>query len=484
MFTYGSQVNPSLGRQDFSSILQGAQARAQGQIQAAQAQAQMYANIGSTIGNAIQTFAQKQAEKQQQKAGSEFVSNWFKNNPDLATSFKLPTDDKGQPDPKAINAVIESLGGLKTAIPSLMAMGEFSAQNKMRRLQLGEMERSLAEQERMRQALSTPPAASAILSGARFEQLPTGKGAFSQAPSGVEDLLSRFQAAGVSPALYAQPALQLAQVQETLAQARERERGKPVVTGAFSTFEEANKEINRLTKEGAFGEDTIGTVKFENGKFVIESSLRQPRQVPDLEAAERIRLSGKLMDADIANGEQARRLLPQTNRMIQSLKSGMKTGKFEAAKAELTSYAKSFGFKVDEEALAEKEQFQAYATQQILGFFQLTKGAVSNKENELYALMGPGYSRSERANELLLEVIQERQKLDAAIGDNALRAIEEGWSPAKTAQERRKLIQAYDAKLPDPQKLGVTQISGEMPVLPQSPSGGLSPSTRALIPSR
>jgi hypothetical protein len=265
----------------------------------------------------------------------------------------------------------------------------------------------------------------------------------------------------------------LGKTQADTAEARARaiSLATPKAALGYDTFEAANKELTRLTKAGAFGEDTVGTVKFDNGRFVIESSLKLPRQVADPEAAERIRLSGKLMDADIASGEQARRLIPQTNSMISMLEGGLETGKLAPAKARFLAYAKAAGFDVDEAQLGKAEQFQAYATQQILGFISQTKGAVSNKENELFALMGPGFDRTPEGNKLLLRAIQERQKLDAAIGDNALRAIEEGWSQAKTAQERRKLIEAYDAKLPDPKSLGVKPASApSAPVQPGSPT--------------
>ena len=58
MFSYGSQVNPALLRQDFSSILQGAQAQAQGITQAAQTRAQSMANIGSQVSEGFKTYVQ------------------------------------------------------------------------------------------------------------------------------------------------------------------------------------------------------------------------------------------------------------------------------------------------------------------------------------------------------------------------------------------------------------------------------------------
>jgi hypothetical protein len=93
------------------------------------------ANIGSTIGGAIQTYVQKQEEKKQNEAGSQFISNWFKSNPTLAASFKLPVDEKGEPDKKAISEVIKGLGGVPNAVKSFMAMSEFEQQNKARQQQ-------------------------------------------------------------------------------------------------------------------------------------------------------------------------------------------------------------------------------------------------------------------------------------------------------------------------------------------------------------
>jgi hypothetical protein len=52
MFTFGSQINPALGRQDFSAILQGGQARAQGIARAGEIQGQAIAQVAETLGKA------------------------------------------------------------------------------------------------------------------------------------------------------------------------------------------------------------------------------------------------------------------------------------------------------------------------------------------------------------------------------------------------------------------------------------------------
>jgi len=59
MLTYGSQVNPSLGRVDYSPILQGAMARAQGTQQAGQAYGQAFANLGKGIASGIDEYQKR-----------------------------------------------------------------------------------------------------------------------------------------------------------------------------------------------------------------------------------------------------------------------------------------------------------------------------------------------------------------------------------------------------------------------------------------
>ena len=442
MAVFGQGINPALGRIDYTPYAQGAVAGAQGI-------AQGIAALGQGAAQGVQNYLKRKEEKQQEEAAISSIGGILKRNPELASQLNLQADAAGNFDQGALKAAIKGAGGPANTLKLASTLEELGVQRQARQQQ--------ADAARFAQMFDNQ--------GQMFSPLRSDAGAqFSPEARAMGQQMVTQRAQGLAT-------LGKTQADTAEARARAAKLGIQEAKIGYDTFEAANKELDRLTKAGAFGEDTVGTVKFENGKFVIESSLRLPRQVPDPEAAERIRLSGKLMDADIAAGEQARRLIPQTNSMISMLEGGLDTGKLAPAKARFLSYAKAAGFDVDEAQLGKAEQFQAYATQQILGFISQTKGAVSNKENELFALMGPGFDRTPEGNKLLLKAIQERQKLDAAIGDNALRAIEEGWSQAKTAAERRKLIEAYDAKLPDPASLNVKQVEQPQPS-PQSGTGG------------
>jgi hypothetical protein len=63
----GSTVNPTLGRIDYSPIVQGAQAAAQGIQNAGQITGQMYSNLGSTIGNQLTTSVQQYQKNKEER---------------------------------------------------------------------------------------------------------------------------------------------------------------------------------------------------------------------------------------------------------------------------------------------------------------------------------------------------------------------------------------------------------------------------------
>jgi hypothetical protein len=110
MFTFGSQVNPSLLRQDFSPILQAAQAQAQATQQAAAIRAQSLSQLGQTVAQGFQTYAQNQEKKKQETAATNTVANIFKASPFLAKSLNIPQDQNGEFDKGALKDFIKVYG--------------------------------------------------------------------------------------------------------------------------------------------------------------------------------------------------------------------------------------------------------------------------------------------------------------------------------------------------------------------------------------
>ena len=136
MFSYGSQVNPALLRQDFSSILQGAQAQAQGTQQAAAIRAQAMAGIGSQINEGFKTYVQNR-EKNSILEG--------KNSALLRSMEKDPTLNADPEFQKLREKQIKN-GGLSFADNSKMnaMLVTYDEQNRLR--QENEMKKLYADQ--------------------------------------------------------------------------------------------------------------------------------------------------------------------------------------------------------------------------------------------------------------------------------------------------------------------------------------------------
>lgn len=223
MFTYGSQVNPSLLRQDFSPILQAAQAQAQATQQAAQMRAQSMANFGQVVSKGIQDFIKKKEEKDLEQKGVEFIKS------------QIPGIDD-----KAALAGLKAAGGPAAFVKFQQDMAQSRTQQSVQDMQLAEMRRSLSEQERLRQVLSTSPAAAAIQTGATFEQLPTGSAAFRPAPASAQDFLQQAQTAGISPTTYLPIAAQMAGVEKAQAETKALQN-KPVANAKIETYKTSER---------------------------------------------------------------------------------------------------------------------------------------------------------------------------------------------------------------------------------------------------
>lgn len=387
MFTYGSQVNPSLGRQDFSSILQGAQARAQGQIQAAQAQAQMYANIGSTIGNAIQTFAQKQEEKRQTEAGSKFISDWFKSDPNRIPGFQLPVDDKGEPDKKAIGEIIKNLGGVPNAVKSFMAMSEFEESAKARRQQ-EQAARFAGMFDNQGQMLS--PLRSDALAQFSPEARALGQQMVTQRAQALANL-GKTQA----------------DTTEALARAAEIRGGKP--TPGYATPDEALKESKKLAAGQTGLSPSFTVVQGRYFPILRENppSTFEPKDVQLAAESAQKRLDDFKSRFSTAIGAEQSAILVQ-----EGIKKGVKTGAYTPITTYLKRAANDVGIKIeglDEEVLAQKGIAGMQAGQ--IQLLARGLGSMSNADREFFVASVSGVTDPTKANQFFAELTIENAKL-------------------------------------------------------------------------
>ena len=368
-FQSGSQVNPALGRTDFTPFLQGAMQGAQAQARGAENIAAGLAGLGQQVASGIEKYYKKQEEKQLNEQAIDTVSRILKTNPAFGDQIGLKPDASGNIDRKAIGSVIKSLGGAPNTIQFANTLNEFT--------------RKQAEETQAAQY-----AAASLESGGRPFSMVTP----------------------VSPTAKfkgEQMAANLANLQSETAKNLREKAGVPGVAMTPA-------QVSALPA----GTDYKGTPMADGNIYVTGlSRFAPPAQtnfnMGDKEAEIKLESFGKEVDRIIQTGEAARQVAPAINSLLGLLDSGnLKTGFGEAAKAQVRSIGKAIGFPVDEAALGNAQQANAMFGQMILQYYQQTKGSISNAENILFQSFGPELGKSEAANKAILTFSKKRNELD------------------------------------------------------------------------
>ena len=125
-FQSGSQVNPALGRTDFTPFLQGAMQGAQAQARGAELIGQGLAGLGQQVASGIEKYYKKEEEKKLNEQATDTVSRILKTNPAFGEQVGLKPDASGNIDRKAIGAVVKSLGGAANTIQFANTLNEFT----------------------------------------------------------------------------------------------------------------------------------------------------------------------------------------------------------------------------------------------------------------------------------------------------------------------------------------------------------------------
>jgi hypothetical protein len=298
MFTFGSTINPSLGRQDFSAILQGGQAQAQAAQQAASIRAQSLAQLGQTVAQGIQTYAQNQEKKKQEAAATDMVAGIFKANPFLAKSFNLPTDQNGEFDKGALKEFIKVSGGPGQAVQ--LAQG------------LDQMNRAQQAQEEQRKAaqfaaflqqgggnLPSPVSSSAFTP----EQQMAGRAAYTQQAR---------QQAELAKTLAETAKIQLPTAKEAPAGYRYTPEGnlQMIPGGPAEVTATAAAEANRLARESAARQQKELDLR-------IEAAQAQAKTEADKKAAAEVAVKTAGEDAKLS-AETTLREIAKAERLIES----------------------------------------------------------------------------------------------------------------------------------------------------------------------
>ena len=372
MFTFGSQVNPSLLRQDFSPILQAAQAQAQATQQAASIRAQSLAQLGSTVAKGIETYTQKQEQKKQEAAATDMVAGIFKANPFLAKSFNLPTDQNGEFDKGALKEFIKVSGGPGQAVQ--LASG------------LEQMSRAQQAQEDQRKAAQV---AAYLQQGGGNLPSPVNRNAFT----------SEQQIAGERS--YLELARQRAERDKTLAEAAALRVGKPVQ--GFATGAEAFAEAKKMLKDAPGMQASFSTA---GGRYFPELVKAPQPAFEDAEARLSAERASKQMDAFEKGITDAFSAADSASLVINALDKGETTGMF----APLSSFVSRALNLNDASQKTLLEKGVAGLSAQQVASLARGLGSMSNADREFFTATAPKLTDPTKANRFYAEMALENAK--------------------------------------------------------------------------
>lgn len=431
-FQRGSQINPALGRTDFTPFLQGSLAGSQMAAQGAGAMGQGLAGLMSGVGQGIDAYKRNKEE-------SKKLEGFIKAAEKMSSGFEAIADKL---DPR----ITQSITGARQTFsdPALSVKERASAAQSFLQqapallnggFKMMEMEQQSKEQQ-AREAMAAQKFLAQQQAQARNQMVQQGANAVamggnvpSYMPNAVFNeatLTGRERAAKLGKA---------------------EMEAKPAPANGYATAEEALKAAQALKlpagQEPSF---RLGP----DGRYFPAAVVRPPEQVEDPERKASVGMMTKQFEGDIAAGDTARRTMPQVGRLLRMLSTGeLETGKLAEFKANANAWAKAFGAEIDETKLANAQEAQAYFPQFIFEQIQRTKGAITEKENALFQEMGPMLGRSPDANTRLLEMIQGRFRLDMDIARIAAEASRGSITFAEAAKKRDELRAKYDSGLPD-----------------------------------
>ena len=240
----------------------------------------------------------------------------------------------------------------------------------------------------------------------------------------------------------------IASMNEQFASAeRQRAEAARVPKPENLTFQERAVVAERAAQESSLGRKLTPS----EDSAIYKDVAQRSNPAGDPELAARTGMLAKELPLTGERGDVALRFLPTLTSLSGKLDKGLKTGKLEDFKASVVGYAKGLGIPVDEAALGSAEAAQAQFGSFLLQAIAQTKGAISERENTLFAAMGPQFAKSPAANKELLGMLKAQTDLDVELGniyrvgisgDSKLSAI-----AAKQQAARNKFAKKYDGML-------------------------------------
>jgi hypothetical protein len=177
-------------------------------------------------------------------------------------------------------------------------------------------------------------------------------------------------------------------------------------------------------------------------------------------------LTKEIVKSDRELGKAARLASPAISNLSKLFEGAdLKTGFTEPAKAQIRAFAKGFGLPVDEAKLANAQEAQTYFNQLIIPYFAATKGSITDKENALFAAMGPQFAKDTATNKRLLSILAERNSTYLSLDKLAGEFSSNKLSLEDYNAKRQAITDAYDKK--------IDSKFGDILNNPQNAAGGM-----------
>lgn len=429
-FQTGSQINPALGRVDYTPYMQGA-------VAGAQSIGQGIASLGQSIGSGMEAYAKRKKENKMMEASLKANINSLEGLSKIASSLSPQAQEH-------FNRTMQQLNNPSIPLTEKVVLAESAQKTVGELINFGMQEKQKQEQATIQQ-LGYDAAISGLPIPLIYPQSV-------RAPAAIQALAIKNQ---------------LANIAETKA----KTAAAGIVKQPDLSFQEqrVQAEVNAFTKQTGKlpNEQEMAQIMDK----VARGSVAQPED-PDLKL--RVESFGKEVDTLIEGGRVARQVAPQVETLLTLINSGkLDTGALEDLKRSGRSFAKAVGFPVDEEKLASAEQARAMFGRMILEYFQQTKGSISNAENQLFQSFGPELGKSEAANKAILSAAKKRLELDRDLEKIARDFRMEKFNRIKAQELIQSKLSKYDEDL-----------TSMLPSAPAPAGGGinLSPAALQFIP--
>lgn len=413
MFQTGSQINPSLGRVDYSAYAQGAAA-------GGQAIGQGIANLGQGIASGIEQYGKQKKENKQLEAKLKGSIVALEGLGQIAKGVSPEAD-------ASYTGLMSKLNDPSISITEKVALSD-AAQGTLKEL----ISFGIQANTKRDAATATNLGLASAQSGKPIPSIYNPEIMASASKQALEFSAQR-------------AALESARLNQAKTEAETDVIKAAPTSKEFDTINEAQMLANQMA--AAAGGSAIGRTEYnpKTGKLFPVVTQKQLPQVPDPELVGRVESFNKEIQGFIDNGTTARQIAPQVNTLLKLISTDkLDTGAFEEFKLKGRSFAKGLGFSVDETSLANSEQAKSMFGRMILEYFQQTKGSISNAENQLFASFGPELGKSKKANEAILIAANKRNTLDKDL-ENISREYRLESFDRKEAQKRiQARLKKYD----------------------------------------